>query len=110
MDINAVLANIILVAATGLIGIGIELLRRKIGNEKIAKINQELWAKRDLVGLGIAFVEQAYKDLHGQDKYNAAVGWIQGRASKIGLSFSDDEIKGLIESALAEANRAFKQE
>lgn len=108
MDINAVLANIILVAATGLIGIGIELLRRKIGNEKIAKIQQELWTKRDLVGLGIAFVEQAYKDLDGAEKFEKALDWIESQAAKINLTFTDDELKGLIEAAVNAAKAALK--
>lgn len=84
----------------------VELIRRKLGLEKMKKIQEELQAKQELAALAVRFAEQAYKDLHGEDKYNQAADWLAARARERGIKITSSEIKGLVEAAL----RAFKDE
>jgi len=84
----------------------VEWLRRKLGEQKLRRIAQELAAKQELATLAVRFVEQAYKDLHGPAKLQAASEWLAARAAEHGLKLQPDEIRGLIEAAL----RAIKDE
>jgi LL-H family phage holin len=88
----------------------IELIRRKLGMENIRKIQEELNTKMDLASLAIKFVEQAYKDLHGQDKYNQAANWLAARAGEKGIKVTSDEVKGLIEAAVRMAKDEFGEQ
>lgn len=89
-----------------LAGFLVELLRRKLGTEKIRKIQEELVTKQELAILAVRFVEQVYQELHGPEKYQKAAEWLAARAGELGIKVTPDEIKGLIEAAL----RAFKDE
>lgn len=93
-----------------LAGFLVELLRRKLGTEKMRKIQEELNAKQELAVLAVRFVEQVYKDLHGEEKYQKAAEWLVSQAEKIGLKLTADEVKGLIEAALREMKDAFGEE
>jgi LL-H family phage holin len=93
-----------------LAGFLVELLRRKLGTEKMRKIQEELTAKQELALLAVRFVEQVYTDLHGEEKYNKAAEWLVAQAAKIGLKLTADEVKGLIEAALREMKDAFGEE
>lgn len=84
----------------------VELLRRKIGAERLNKIAWELEQKKELARLAVLFVEQAYKDLHGEEKYGQSAKWLSERAGEIGIKITPDEVKGLIESAV----KQFKEE
>jgi Bacteriophage holin of superfamily 6 (Holin_LLH) len=77
-----------------------EYLRRKIGTERLKRIKAEMEAKQTLVDLGVAFAQQAYWDLEGPERYEKAAVWIAEQAGKIGLTLTDTEAKGLIESAV----------
>lgn len=92
--------NILAILVPALVALGVELIRRKLGVEMIKKITQELQAKQDWALLAVRFVEQSFKDLHGQEKYNQAAIWLSARAQENGLAISDSEVKGLIEAAL----------
>ena len=83
-----------------------EWLRRKIGVERLARIQQELETKQELSVLAVQFVEQAYRDLKGEEKYQAAARWLATQAIDRGINITADEIQGLIEAAL----RAFKDQ
>ncbi|MEN6325769.1 MAG: phage holin [Syntrophomonas sp.] len=78
----------------------IELIRRKLGLEKMKKIQAELETKQELANLAVQFAEQGYKEMHGQEKYNRAAEWLAARARERGIKVTADEIKGLIEAAL----------
>jgi len=88
----------------------IEYLRRRLGTEKLKKIQEELAAKQQLAVLAVRFVEQVYKDLHGPDKYQKAAEWLAARAQEHGLRLTADEIKGLIEAALRQLKDTFGNE
>lgn len=78
----------------------IELIRRKLGLEKMKKIQAELETKQELASLAVQFVQQGYKELNGQNKYNRAAEWLAARVRERGIKVTADEIKGLIEAAL----------
>lgn len=65
--------------------------------------------KQDIAKAVVRFVEQCYKELHGEEKLKAALN----RASKImtekGIDFSETEMETLVEAAVAEFNEAFKK-
>jgi hypothetical protein len=83
-----------------------EWLRRKIGVERLARIQRELETKKELAALAVKFVEQAYVDYDGEDKYLNAMKWLNQRAYELGINISIEEAQGLIEATL----RAFKDE
>jgi len=56
--------------------------------------------------LAVKFVEQAYKELKGIEKYQVAATWLAAQAAERGINITADEIQGLIEAAL----RAFKDQ
>ena len=78
----------------------IAYLKKKLGTEKLQQIETELLAKQELAFLSVRFVEQVYKDLHGEEKYNKAAEWLAARIQERGLKITPDEVKGLIEAAL----------
>ena len=61
--------------------------------------------KKDIVKTCVRAVEQLYKDVHGQEKYDeaarAAAEWLNQK----GILFTDLELKMLIEAAVLEFNR-----
>lgn len=89
-----------------LAALAVEYLRRRLGTEKMRKIQEELAAKQNLASLAVRFAQQAYKDLHGPEKYQKAAEWLAARAAEHGIKLTADEVKGLIEAAL----RTFKDE
>ena len=82
-----------------------EWLRRKLGVERLAKIQRELETKQELAALAVKFVEQSFAG-KSEDKFTAAADWLAGRLAEKGISVSTAEITGLIEATL----RAFKDE
>jgi len=94
----------------GLAVLAVELIRQRIGVEKMKQADIALNAKQELAMLAVKFVEQAYKDLHGQDKYGKAAEWLADRAKEYGLRITPDEVKGLIEGALRTFKDAFGEE
>ncbi|PKM77123.1 MAG: holin [Firmicutes bacterium HGW-Firmicutes-15] len=88
----------------------IELLRRKLGLEKMRKIQSELETKQELASLAIRFVEHVNKDQHGQEKYEQAATWLVARVLERGIKANPDEIKGLLEAALRMAKDEFGEQ
>ena len=84
----------------------VELIRRRLGTEKMRRIQKELEAKQELAALAVQFIEQVYRDYEGEEKFDAAADWLADRLTEKGIKISTAEITGLIEAAL----RAFKDE
>lgn len=78
----------------------VELIRRRLGTERMRKIQKELDTKQDLALLAVRFTEQAYRDAGGPQKYNQAANWLAKRAQDRGIKITEDEVQGLIEAAL----------
>jgi len=102
--------NLLAILIPILVGFIMEYLRRKLGTEKMKRIQEELAAKQELALLAVRFVEQVYIDLRGEEKYQKSAEWLVVQAAKVGLKLTADEVKGLIEAALRELKDAFGNE
>ena len=91
----------LLTAFAGYIGLWIKSLYTKYINDK---------TKKDVVRTCVRAVEQLYKDLHGEEKYNEVVVSASEMLALKGITISELEIKMLIEAAVAEFNDAFNKE
>ena len=90
----------IITAIAGYIGIAIKNLVTKYINDK---------TKRDVAKTAVQFVEQVYKDMHGEDKLNAALISASEMLAEKGIHVSELEMRVLIEAAVAEFNNAFNR-
>ncbi|MGB9859212.1 MAG: phage holin, LLH family [Moorellaceae bacterium] len=104
--VQKVAADLLVLLATVVAGYVVAWLRKRLGVEGLKKIEVELAIKQELAAKAVQFVEQVYRDLHGEEKYRKAAEWLAGRARELGIAITADEMKGLIEAAL----RAFKDE
>jgi len=74
------------------------------------KIKSELETKRELALIAVQFVEQAFKDLKGQEKFNKAAEWLAEQLTKQGLKIDEKEIKALIEAAVRQMKDTFGED
>ena len=88
----------ILTALAGYIGIWVKSLYTKYINDK---------TKQDVVKTCVSAVEQLYKDLHGEEKYNKVVESVSEMLMEKGITITDLELKMLIEAAVGEFNEVF---
>lgn len=88
----------IVVAIGGFIGMCLKNLATKIVNDKI---------KAQVAMTAVKGVEQIYKDLHGDDKLNAAFSAAAEMLAEKGITTSELELRMLLEAAVAECNDAF---
>ncbi len=80
------------------LGAKVKILADKFLNDK---------TKRAVVKTAVQAVEQIYKDLHGEDKLNAAVAAASDMLAEKGIVITDLELRMLIEAAVSEFNDAF---
>lgn len=90
--------GILLTFIFGYLGIVAKNLAAKFLNDK---------TKQSIAKTVVLFVEQVYKDLHGDEKLNAALAAASELLGEKGIFFSEFEMKTLIEAAVAEFNGAF---
>lgn len=90
----------IVVAIGGFIGMALKNLATKFVNDKI---------KAQVAMTAVKGVEQIYKDLHGEEKLNAALSAASEMLAEKGISCSELELRMLIEAAVAECNNAFNK-
>lgn len=95
------LMYMIITAVAGYIGIVVKDLVAKYLNDK---------TKRTIARSVVQFVEQVYKDLHGQEKLDAAMVAFSEMLAERGIHISNLEMRVLLEAAVAEFNEAFKKE
>ena len=111
MDFNQFLAQFIatygmeilgaiLTALAGCIGWAVKILAAKYLDDK---------TKQDVAKTCVKAVEQIYKDLHGEEKFNKALECISDMLTEKGIAVSETEMKMLIESAVAEFNEVFSK-
>ena len=89
-----------LVAIAGWLAATAKKLAAKYINEKI---------KKDLARTVVQFVEQVYKDLHGDEKLNAALTAFSDMLAEKGITITELEMRMLLEAAVAEFNDAFNK-
>ena len=90
----------ILTAIAGWLGIVIKNLVQKYINDK---------TKKDVAKSAVKFVEQVYKDLHGDAKLNEALTAASAMLAEKGITITDLELRVLIEAAVAEFNGVFEK-
>lgn len=64
--------------------------------------------KRTLAKVVVQFVEQTYKNLHGEDKLNTALVTLSDLLAEKKIYATEVEMRVLIEAAVAEFNEVFK--
>jgi hypothetical protein len=94
------IVTMIVCAVFGMIGVMIKNLLKTHLNDD---------TKRKVAKTVVLFVEQVYKDLHGEEKLNAALARASLILGEKGIDVSATEMKTLIEAAVAEFNEAFKK-
>ena len=90
----------ILVAIAGVVAMALKNLAAKY-------INTETKAK--LARSVVLFVEQACKDLHGQEKLDKALARLSDLLLDKGIDFTLQELETLVEAAVAEFNGVFNR-
>lgn len=90
----------IITAVAGYVGIVVKNVVTKYLNDK---------TKQAVAKTAVQFVEQVYKDLHGEEKLNAALGAASEMLAEKGITVSDLEMRVLIEAAVSEFNDAFNR-
>lgn len=63
--------------------------------------------KKDVVSTTVQYVEQVYKDIHGQKKLDKALERASELLKEKGIAVSDTELETLIESAVCGFNDGF---
>ena len=103
--------DLLLLLITAGVALAVELIRRKLGTEKMRKIQTELEMKQELALLAVKAVEQLWGGvLHGEEKVTKATEFISEQAAKVGLSISSEEIRTLIEWAVRTMKDEFGEE
>lgn len=92
------LAVAAITALAGYVGVALKDIFEKHINTKI---------KKDVARTVVKAVEQLYKDLHGEEKYNKAVEAMSEMLAEKGIAIGELEIRMLIESAVNEFNNSF---
>jgi hypothetical protein len=78
----------------------LELLRRKIGIERLRQADTEYNRKKDLVETGVLFVQQSFEHLDGPAKYQEALKFTAKQFHANGLKVDEEEIASLIEATV----------
>ena len=94
------LAMAVLCAIFGCLGYAIKRIAAKYINDD---------TKRSVAKVSAQFVEQVWYTLHGPEKLAKALATAEVLLKKKGIDFDSDEMKILIEAAVAEFNEAFKK-
>ena len=77
--------------------------------KRIAERALDTPVKQQLAKIAVQFVEQTYKELHGDDKLSAAIIALEGLLVEKKINASADEMRILIEAAVAEFNKVFEK-
>lgn len=87
-------------AIAGYIGIVAKNLVTKYINDK---------TKAAVAKTAVRFVEQVYKEMHGEQKFNEALTAATEMLAEKGITATELELRALIEAAVAEFNAAFSK-
>ena len=90
----------IITAIAGYIGIVLKNLFTKYFNDK---------TKKEVAKNAVQFVEQVYKNLHGEEKLNEALKAASEMLAEKGIPVTNLELRVLVEAAVAEFNKAFEK-
>ena len=66
--------------------------------------------KREYADRAVRFIEQVYTDIKGTEKYDEAFKWFVDQLAKYKIKVTEDEAKGLLESALYNMKEAYNKQ
>lgn len=92
----------IITAAASALGVLVKKLWDKTVGDKVKEDT-----KKDVAKLVVKYVEQVYKDMHGEEKLNKALEAFSEMLGQKGITISELEMRVYLESALAGFNNAF---
>ena len=99
----------ILSAVITAIASALGVLAKKLWDKTVGdKVKED--TKKNVAGLVVKYVEQVYKDIHGEEKLNKALEAFSDMLEQKGITISDLEMRVYLESALAEFNKAFTKQ
>lgn len=99
-------AVLVIVGVLGILALG--MAGRRMAGARRAPLPADPAARRELAALVLRFVEQAYRELNGEERVDRAVAWLVERVREKGADVDEKEIQGLIEAAAAAAGEAFR--
>jgi hypothetical protein len=92
---------------TGLFSV-LGVLLKKVYDKTIgARLKDKV--KKEVAVQVVKYVEQVYKDMHGEEKLEKALEAAADMLAEKGIIISDLELRVLLEAALAELNGAFQK-
>lgn len=100
-EYGTVILYTVLTAVFGYLGILAKRLAEKYLNSK---------EKKAVAASCVKFVEQVYKDLHGEEKLEKALEAASEMLAEKGIQCTELELRVLIEAALASFNDAFNKD
>lgn len=90
----------VITAIAGYVGIALKHLVKKYLDDK---------TKLAVAKTAVKYVEQVFKDLHGEEKLQQALAAASDMLAEKSITVTDLELRVLIEAAVAEFNEAFKK-
>ena len=99
-EYGTAIAYTILTGVFAYLGVKAKALADKYLNDK---------TKKDVAKTVVRAVEQIYKDLHGDEKLDKALASASEMLAEKGIIVTELEMRMLIESAVAEFNKAFEK-
>jgi hypothetical protein len=99
-EYGTAIAYTILTGVFAYLGVKAKALADKYLNDK---------TKKDVAKTVVRAVEQIYKDLHGDEKLDKALASASEMLAEKGITVTELEMRMLIESAVAEFNKAFEK-
>lgn len=103
MKLDGYLSQIILavlLAIAGILGAQVKALYKKYVTTEV---------KRSVCQTVVRFVEQVYKDIHGEEKLMKAMEKASSILASYGITISEEELVALLEAAVNEFNKSFER-
>lgn len=101
-QVTYIIMSVLTTVVTGVVGwLGIQI-------KKLIEKGQNEKEKRAAAETCVRAVEQLYKDLHGEEKYNKCVEQLTEMLNEKGIVITELEIRMLIEAAVQKMNEAVK--
>jgi hypothetical protein len=101
--------SMVITAVVGAVGTALGLFVKRLYTNTIGdKI--KLDTVKEIARVVVKFVEQVYKDIHGEEKMEEALKAFSEMLNNKGITISELEMRVYLESALAEFNEAFNKE
>ena len=97
---GAEIIGTLLVALAGIFGMVLKRIAEKVLDTPV---------KMQLAKIAVQFVEQTYKELHGEDKLNQALSVMADLLIERNIHANQYEMMVMIEAAVAEFNKAFQK-